>query len=272
MKIQILISTYNEGIFQVEKVLLPPMEELSYLISHQCTDENRYGVPPGLCRPDVLVSAFPGTGISSNRNHAIRKATGEVVVLMDDDVRLKPEYIQHIRHIFETNPEIDIACTKIKTFDGEPEYKIYPVTERPLQSIRQLKAVSSIEIAFRLASVRGNMLEFDERFGLGAKVRSGEELLFLNNCLKRGLRITFFPVYTVEHPFQSSTKKQSAYSDERLFATGAQNYVLYGRIAFIISLLAVFRRYTSLRKEGISPLHFLKMKWKGSSYISKSRN
>lgn len=267
MKIQLLISTYNEGILRVAKVLLPPMDGLSYLVSHQYTCEDCLPIPQSLLREDVIISQILSAGISVNRNNSIKCASGDIVVLLDDDVRLKTEYIESLKTLFETHPEVDVACCKIKTFAGEPEYKVYPEQEKLLQNIGALKAVSSIEISFRLRSVRDKGIWFDERFGLGTTVKSGEELLFLNACIKKGLNIRYFPIYTVEHSYLSTTKNQSAFSDERLFATGAQAYVLYGKMAFLRNFFAVFRRFGTLRKENISALHFIKMKQAGSMHI-----
>ena len=269
MKIQLLISTYNERIEQVEHILLSPRDDLSYLVSHQCTKEEYRNIPQALIRPDVTIFQISGTGISANRNNSIRCANGDVVVLLDDDVRLQPDYIEAIRSIFKDHPEVDLACCKIKTLDGEPEYKVYPVEEKVLHETGELKSISSIEISFRLKSILDKNIWFDERFGLGRKANNGEELLFLNACLKSKLTIRYFPVFTVEHPFQSTTKNQPPYSDQTLFATGAQAYVLYGRMAFLRNYLAAVRRWKDLKREGVSVFHFIRMKQAGSMFICK---
>ena len=42
MKLEILISTNNEKIHDIQKILLPPMKNISYLISHQVYDGKEY--------------------------------------------------------------------------------------------------------------------------------------------------------------------------------------------------------------------------------------
>ena len=266
MHIQLLISTLNEGILKVGAIILPQMEDISYLISHQCTSEDVPVVPQELMRNDITIVRMEKGGLSVNRNNCLRHATGDVVVILDDDVRLKPEYIAAIRNIFSNN-YVEISCCKIRTFPGEPDYKEYPEKHFQLTNLQQIKAISSIEIAFRLNSVRSKGIWFDERFGLGTSLKSGEEMLFLYECLKRGISIHYFPEYTVEHHYQSSGKLTAEYSDERLFITGAQAYALYGRFSFVRNFLAAIKRYKDYKVKGITFGHFIRVKQSGSRYL-----
>jgi len=266
MHVQLLISTYNEGLQKIETILLPPMDGVSYLISHQCLKEEFRNIPISLIRNDIFIIQMNTPGLSANRNNCLRNATGDILMILDDDVRLSPEYILKVRSFF-SSCKVDVACSKIRTMPGEPEYKNYPSDERQIKSISQLKAVSSIEISLRLQTFKDKEIWFDERFGLGAKAESGEELLFLWDCLKKGLNIRYFPEFTIEHSFKSSAKSKIPYSDERLFVAGAQAYAIYGHMAYIRNILAVFKRYKVLKKENVSPLHFLKVKNEGSNYL-----
>jgi glycosyltransferase involved in cell wall biosynthesis len=267
MHLQLLISTCNQGIQKVQAMLLPPIDDVSYLISHQYVNKDFEIVPPALLRDDVKIIKMNQMGLSANRNNCLRYATGDVLMILDDDVKIYPEYLEKVREFFNSG-DVDVACGKIKTRPDEPEYKDYPSKEHQLEHISQLKAVSSIEISLRKKSIIENGIWFDERFGLGSLVSSGEELLFLNECLKKGLKIKYFPEYTVEHSCQSSVKKISAYSDERLFVAGAQAYALYGKSAYVRNFLSAFKRLKVLTMEYVSPWHFLKIKNSGSFHLS----
>jgi len=268
--VQLLISTLNEGIERVGQMLLSPDDGLCYLVSHQITRTDCIAIPKDLQRDDVQVVQTKGVGLSANRNQAIRCASGDIVVLLDDDVRIKPEYMETIRSIFASHPEVDVSCCMIKTSDSDSEYKVYSGKAQPYQKISDLKSCSSIEISFRLEAIRNNNIRFDERFGLGTQIQSGEELLFLNECLRKGLHIHYFPVYTVEHPFWSSVKKKSPFSDERLFAAGAQSFMLYGKTGCLRNLFSALRRLPELGKEKVSVWHFLKVKQAGYRFIRQN--
>ena len=266
MSVQLLISTINEGINKIEFIIMPPVEGVSYIITHQCIKEEFNIIPEALKRNDVRLIRIYSTGLSVNRNNCLMHADGDILMILDDDVVIKPEYISKIRSFFSSEV-VDIACSKIRTNNDEPEYKSYHKKEINLTKISQLKAVSSIEISIRNKSLKNKGIWFDERFGLGTRAKSGEELIFLNDCLAKGLKIRFFPEYTIEHPFNSSAKKVSPFSDTRLFTSGAQAYALYKNRAYLRNLIAVIRRFSEIRKSKISIMHFLKMKNEGINYL-----
>lgn len=267
MTLQWLISTYGKGIRKVEGFLMFPEFGISYLISHQDPENLCPETPENLIRRDVEVVRLQNSGLSRNRNNALKHATGDILILADDDISLHPAYPHHIRTAFKKHPEADVICFQIRTPTGSPPYKKYPTQEKPMTGLNQLKAVSSIEIAFRRKAVREKAVWFDERFGLGAPANCGEELLFLAECMRKGLKILFFPAYIVEHPNESSVKDSPYHEDRLLFVSGAQNYVLYKDFAYVRNVLAMFRRLPDLLKAGISPSHFLKMKNAGCRYI-----
>lgn len=267
MTLQWLISTYGNGIRKVEDFLLFPEFGISYLISHQDPENLCPEIPENLIRRDVEVHRLQNAGLSRNRNNALRHATGDIVILADDDIGLHPAYPHHIRKAFKKYPDADVICFQIRTPEGCQPYKKYPLLEKPLTRLSEFKAVSSIEIAFRRKSVHERNIWFDERFGLGAPANCGEELLFLAECKRKGLKIMFFPAYVVEHPNESSVKDSPYYEDRLLFVSGAQNYVLYRDFAYVRNAFALLRRLPDLLKAGVSPLHFLKMKNAGCRYI-----
>jgi glycosyltransferase involved in cell wall biosynthesis len=189
-KLNILISTYNGRIEQLKNVILEPISYVGYTVIHQYTDEKYKITPNILDRKDVKIVRMPGKGVTKSRNKAIKLAEGEIGLFSDDDVRYKPEYFKRIRKVFVDNQYLDIALFKIKTPDGEPEYKAYP--DEP---IRYLKApsVGTIEIAFRVSSVKKNRIYFDERFGAGQDLLIGsDEKIFIQDCLKKVYKFNIF--------------------------------------------------------------------------------
>jgi glycosyltransferase involved in cell wall biosynthesis len=264
--VQLLISTFGSRINQVEKVLLPPEDGVSYIISHQKSDGFDILIPESLQRDDVSVFQIEGRGLARNRNNCLVHASADIVMILDDDVTIKSEYIQQVRDFFE-NEDVDIACSKIKTPDNQPTYKTYPEYPVLLDSLDQFKSVSSIEMSIRLKSVSDKSIFFDERFGLGTKLSSGEEFVFLVECWRQKLKIKYFPVFTVEHDYQSSGKDKSFLSDEKLMVAGAHSFYLFGNKAYIYNFLSVFRRFFAIIKSGINPVHFLKMKNAGSTFL-----
>ena len=266
MDIQWLISTCGDRMKQVENVLMDPQFKVSYLISHQASG-SELELPKSLNRLDVKVVHTNSMGLSANRNNALKHATGSILVVGDDDIGLKPTYANRILKTFTDHPDVDVACFQILTSDTGQPYKKYPKKIKPLTSLKSLKNVSSIEIAFRRKSIEKAQICFDERFGLGKPANCGEEFLFLANCLRKGLTICFFPMYVVEHPSQSSVNQRAVFEDIKLVVSGAQNYVLFKEMAYVLHVLALIRRAPALKREHVSPKRFLQLKNAGCTYI-----
>lgn len=225
--IEVLISTLDNGIQSVPSILISNRDDVKYLIVHQLTHSSFKKVPTELKRPDVKIYYLEGKGLSKSRNLAINNTTGEIAIIADDDVSYCNEYFNKIIEVYKNNPELDLACFKIKTTDSELEYKNYPINDHFISSIIQ-HSVSSIEITFKPESLRNKNIKFDKRFGLGSKfLPAGEENIFIFDCIENGLNIKYFPYYIVNHSFQSSGKTRKAHSKKTAHIRGALYYRMY---------------------------------------------
>ena len=74
--IDILICTLNKGIVRVGDILMPPREEIRYIVSFQYTDDRYLDLVPPILkeRADVSFYTLNGQGLSCNRNNALEKA------------------------------------------------------------------------------------------------------------------------------------------------------------------------------------------------------
>lgn len=238
MTLDILICTYNGGIGSCEAILNAPHPQIRYKISHQITDEIYRKIPEELlCRKDVEISQISSKGLSKNRNNALSMAKSELCIIADDDVRYDIQNLESLIEWYEKSPEVDVILGKIETYDNEPEYKEYPVRPHTL-SKKDIGGVSSIEISFRLKSVRDNAINFDERFGLcGSLFEKGEECIFLSDCLDNGLKLQYIPQYVVKHPKLSSTSGTLYDSNEATYY-GALSYRIFSKLVY--SVLPIF--------------------------------
>ena len=178
--VSILICTIDAGIEKVPRVLMPPMGDVSYVVSMQYTDDRFLQLIPRVLeeREDVTVTTLEGRGLSRNRNNAIAHATGDVCVIADDDNRYERRHIDAIVEAYEKMPDADIIIFQAETLEGKPLHP-YPADY-----------VCSVEMTFR----RGIGIRFDERFGLGSEhLCSGEEEVFLKDARDKGLSIRHVP-------------------------------------------------------------------------------
>lgn len=269
MLVNILVCTIDAGIERVEKVLLKPRQDLKYIISHQVTDERFRKIPDALKRSDVVVGQIEGRGLSRNRNNAFYMADGDVAMLADDDVHYREEYVNNVIKAFEADPDLGVACFKIATPGGDPEFKNY--TDQPyLLNDQSNHYISTLEISYRINLIRDKGIVFDERFGLGSGLNSfGEEAVFIHDCIRAGIKVMYIPEYVVEHPAVTTIKSLTRYDTLNVVFKGAYDTRRYGWLAFPAAFLDYFRLRSELKAEGKKPEIYLRERLQGACYILK---
>ena len=200
MRLDILICTIDGGIEKVPEVLMPPTDGIRYVVSMQHTSEETRELVPQVLkeREDVTLTFLEGRGLSRNRNNALAHASGDVVLIADDDNRYTPESIRHVIEAYEAHPEADIICFAAESYEGEP-MKRYPTREMPIcEAFRQGYYPTSMEMSMR----KRVDIRFDERFGLGSeRLCAGEEDVFLKDAQDKGYQVLFVPRVVVRSRF-----------------------------------------------------------------------
>ncbi len=215
MTLQILISTMNNKF--IDRNITPPA-------------------------PYVLINQIsPEKGLSKSRNQAIAKNSSDIGLISDDDLEYKEDIENIILEAFTKNSDADIITFQVQTPDGLA-YKKYKA-DSFWHTQKSIMSVSSVEIAFRNSSIKEKALTFDERFGLGSDFPTGEEVIFLSDALKMGLKILYIPIPIVIHPLESSGKN---YDNPLLIqAKGAMFYRIFSFLGYGASLLFALKKYKS---------------------------
>lgn len=225
MTLQLLICTINEGIRRIPGMLLPKRDDVKYLVSWQQTGTVNIEMPHELEeRDDVEVFTLSGRGISVNRNNALKNATGDILLLADDDSKYKPAYFDKILTTFRRYPKADIIC--FRAVDREGHF-LKRYASEPWRYATRPKGthISSVEIAFHRDA---SLPLFDERFGLGSKyLACGEEEIFLHDAFLGGKKIIFIPETVVETDPNTTGKRFLTFAAARR-AKGAVLCYLYG--------------------------------------------
>lgn len=270
--ISLLIATIDAGIRKIDRVLLEPRSGIHYYISHQLTGELFRKIPESLkARSDVQLSQIKGRGLSRNRNHLLDIAMGDIALLADDDARYRIEYFETLRSVFAEHQDIDVACFRIATPEGYPEYKEYS-EESFLLNYTSRHYISSLEVAFRLSAVKKIGLKFDERFGVGSEfITYGEEAVFIHDCIKAGLKVKYFPEYIVEHAAESTVRQTAEFEKQRNNFKGAYDARRYGWMALPAAIVGTFTQRRKLMEAGVNPFHYLGQRLRGAAYILGSK-
>ena len=190
LTIQFLISTLGERIAQAAKVLLPPVEGVSYVVVWQRNGIISDALPAELKeREDVSIVEDNGKGLARSRNIALENATADLLVITDDDNRYDTAAIELIRNAFEKHPTAGLIQFQALTMEGKP-LRNYPAFPYTYETRPRGTYFCSVELVMRR---KANLPRFDERFGLGAELGCGEEEVFVHEAVKRGVKMIYVP-------------------------------------------------------------------------------
>lgn len=169
-------------------------ERPALLVINQCTTIDP---PPDIERPGLRMYSLRERGISRSRNAALERARGKLLAIVDDDIEYLPSALATLRRGFAAHPSAAVVTFQFLARETGLPAKRYP--PRAIEHGRLSAAsVSSIEIVLR-RDLAGH-LRFDERFGLGAALSSGEENIWLQDVLRSGLTAGYYPAALSDHP------------------------------------------------------------------------
>jgi glycosyltransferase involved in cell wall biosynthesis len=133
----------------------------------------------------VRMLTFAERGVGRSRNNALLRATGDICLMADDDVRYIDDYEQKIIDAFRTYPHADVILFNVPSVNSDRSSAHIPADHR-VRFFNFMK-YPTFQIAFRRESIVKANVFFSLLFGGGAKFNAGEDTLFLYDCLRKDL-------------------------------------------------------------------------------------
>lgn len=232
MNIKVLMSTMNKN--KIDELELERKNIKNCVVVNQTHKQI-----PVEERENCYMVSYNETGLSKSRNRLIENLSDntDVAIITDDDVNFVKNYDRIIEKAYKEIENADIIIFKSLDENGDQRRR-YPKTTRKLIK-KDILNVCSIEITFRKKSIK-NKLWFDEKFGLGATYKSGEENVFLMDCYKKGLNIYFYNDTINFHPKDSTG---STWKKEDIYEKGALFKRLYPiQCFFMVFPIAIIKR------------------------------
>lgn len=191
--IEILVSTMNQVNLDFIFNMFPNhlWKDLSILIINQ----TEY---PSLesSFENIKIINSQEKGLSKSRNLALQNASKELLLIADDDIVFKENFIESIINGFSTIPS-DIICFQYET--NNKLAKNYPEKIKKNISWLQILNISSCEIVIKNNIQKRTEINFDNNFGVNAPFLMGEEAIFLTDMKKKNIRIGFYPKTILAH-------------------------------------------------------------------------
>ena len=224
------------------------------LMINQCDEESLREYPTS--RGTARIRSTRQRGLTRSRNIAIGDARAEICMLCDDDETFVPDYEDRILRAYETLPQADLIVFKIENVPPS-----FPDKVRRLRFPNTMK-VSSWQISFRREALLRTGVRFDELLGAGSGNGAEEELKFLLDCQRAGLRIYYVPTGIAAVAQTSSTWFQG-FTEQFFCDRGATTrYILGWPLASVYAVYYVLRK-RKLYRDRITPGQALSATFRG---------
>ena len=195
-------------------------------------------------------------GLTKSRNIAISKSNADICMLCDDDEVFVDGYETKILDAYEKISQADVIIFNMKDRPNP-----FGDTIKRLRFPNTMK-VSSWQISFKRDSLIKNGVRFDELLGAGTNNGAEEELKFLTDCEKAGLKIYFCPTEIASVAQEESTWWQG-FNDQFFINRGATTrYILGWAIASVYALYYAVKK-RKYYKDGMTVFRAIKYTFKG---------
>lgn len=245
MNTEVLVSTMNiDNKKQYSKLLKNLNIKGRSLVINQCPSKKIK--IKDIAKGSNKLYSFNDKGLSKSRNLGIKFSTADICIIADDDLTYVDNYEQIILNAYRKYPKADIIAFYVESLNLDRKTSVQKEgRKRYLGSMK----IASFQITFKRKSIIDNEIFFDEEFGAGSnKFVSGEENIFLFDCLKKDLKIYYVPIQIAIVNHQDSTWFKG-YNSMFFQTLGAAFY----RMSSIFSELFIFqyaiRKYSKYKKD-----------------------
>ncbi len=185
----------------------------------------------------VRLLVEPRAGLSVARNRALRAAQGELLVFTDDDCRLSKDYVNDLLSHDAADREPVLRGGRVELGD----HTDLPITIRTTTTRQRLNRrtnpvtrdsivgqINGCNMAMRRTLVE-KLGPFDERFGAGSSIESGEDSDYLLRAYLAGFTLEYVPNMAVFH-YHGRKERSAGYKLYRGYSIGAG--ALYAKYVF----------------------------------------
>lgn len=181
--------------------------------------------------------SFCERGVGLNRNNVLMRSTADICVFADDDMVFHDGYEELVKEMFNKYPKADIILFNLDE-EGSKRYKNTKVVKINRTNYGKYGAA---RLTMKRKRIHFSGITFNLLFGGGAEYSSGEDSIFLYDCLKRKLNIIAVPYSLAELTETRESTWFCGYNDKYFFDKGVMFSRMYGKKAYLIALYNSFK-------------------------------
>lgn len=180
-------------------------------------------------------------GVGLSRNTCLMLATADIVLFADQDIRYNDGYAENVIKAFEDEKEADVICFNIDLVNSDKNIGKHRNNTRnkKLHIFNSMRYGATL-IAGRTKALRRERISFSLLFGGGAEFSCGEDSVFINDCLKSGLKL-FSNVYCLGEVDDSTSTWYTGIDEKFLIDKGIVYSIIFKKIRFLIYVYYAFR-------------------------------
>lgn len=241
-KFGVLISTMNKSKDDIKK-----MRENENLLNVNLLIINQVGFN---CFYEIdhrcIVYNTNELGISKSRNFGLKHSEFEISLIGDDDLIYVDKLEEKICNAFQSNPNYDVICFKTD------KKKIFLRNQKKRINRLNLTSISSVQIAYKTEKIKNSGISFDERFGTGSTMfNSGEENIFISECLEKGISILYVPIRILMIP-NSESSWFRGFDENYFYSKGALLYKLFHQYSDVFFFLFIILKLNNMKTNGLT--------------------
>ena len=230
MNVQVLVSTINPN----PKELIEKMNiQTDAIIVCQCKKNGYEEISKN--NRIIKIFYFNEKGVGLSRNNCLQRSYADIILFADDDEILVDNYEKIILDGFNKYFKSDMLLFNLKN-NGKLLYK--PINKK----IRKYNSqkYGTVSIAVKREKVFAHNIHFSLMFGPGAIYGSGEDSIFIYDCLNAK-----FNVHSVSDCIATLDDSESTwfngYNEKYYYDKGALLKKLHNSFAFPFCILYLFR-------------------------------
>ncbi len=236
MNVEVLVSAVDCS--DVRQLIKKMNIQTDAIIVNQCNhigyDEIKFK------NKKIKFYSFSERGVGLSRNNALMRATGDIVLFADDDEVLEDNYEEKIISEFEKNNKADMIVFDIFTINKINRGSNFNIKGKKRVHKYNCLRYGAVRFALKLNVVRKNNIYFSLLFGGGCKYGSGEDSLFIYECIEKKLNIYTSSKIICKVDFSNSSWFKG-YNEKYYLDKGALFYQLHGKFALLFSIIYLIR-------------------------------
>lgn len=264
MKIQVLVAAMHQNDLSLPSKMNITTDVIVGNQCDHCSDEA--SVQDGHC---VYYYNRPDRGVGLNRNVALLHANADILTFADADMIFQDNYATIIQNAFEKLPDADAIIFNIESIGADTKRRVNHRVKR----VRWYNALNygAARISVRALPIRRENILFHICFGGGTRYNAGEDVLFVVDMLKHGLRLYTYPM-CIAQVDQTTSTWFNGY-DEKFFHDKGVLFAAISRIWHTpLCIQFLLRHRNTYKNSGISAMRAYQLMKEGAESYRNLRS